>query len=955
MALDLNIFEDSNVEKAQKQGSVPPSLDFGDILVPTPVRQTPPADGSTNEPMSKLKEEPMGEPMGELLDLDPVQPQSQSHSTGLDELNRSIEPENTNQSEQIKAHKPDGSNASDANIANEGLESESLTQSLKAEQKAETVAEVPSKSVTVLYEDSSSSLDPKSAFVAIAQKCDVETLKALLFVSKASFEAVTSDTIWTPVCDKLGIPDEIESSDLIQVSNNDPAQILQVGRVNTHECVSYNTFRRAYNVLKPVLFNSVQEKDADADADPEGLLHRARVLSNANRLVATLPSLFPEDILKQFGKTLSNEESRLLDIISDCAVTKSKLSSKILSACEVYFDRDRVHFRDKVISTYFSHLLLPPDPREAFAIEDSDSFESDPVRTVSKFKLEQAFGKTMSALIQVNAEISSGDSILPPKWNKTIWNYMAYKLIGELVIYMREVLDEASRNISEEAYLAAVPIFCQSSAILTENSLVNEIGKKFDLDFADHVKVYLLQPFIDEYSERQTKYVETFARMKVKQWNQRLLEREDEAEKYIWSSVPKKSDKFSFMSSFKWAFMSSNDEEVVSEEANNDAAAAIGSVSKAPSTEFEAQTAVLLSKLKGMESLVSMELVIEVMETCRNAIKRLRAVSRVDSKRCQMIFITFLKEIGDRHIKPAFERALTILNSYDPKKYGRLMVSMNKAQNDQSEFDGRPENDRSPVKAADDIAVEPLVIFTELVNVGDIVQQMVHVFFEEELISSKLVRKSDFGAPSVNAKRNFEQMLDDNLAAGLSRGIDVLMDQVEFTLVTEQLGSDYLPLPVDSSKNFGTTKAAENVISLVRSHLSLLRETTEKSLYEVFQHEVGVRLYSALSKHIKRQTISEEGAITLIADVNAYYNFILSLRQRSLQPYYETLKQISQLYLIDKKDAKQIGLAMGDSARYNGLVTTEDLMEFVKRRQDWPSIKSKVEKTLYGVLECVIC
>lgn len=946
MDLDLNIFENPAVEKPQKQGSAPPLLDFGEVLVPTPVRQTPPANDPDVEPPIESK----SEKIGELLDLDPIQTQSNVAPS-----------EQVTQNEDIvdidllsRKDKAIESNLTslDVDTANTKVSAEQETQVAEAEQNAYVASDVTAKPTALIFDENAPALDPKAAFLSIARYCQADTLKSLMCVSKASFEAVTSDAIWTPICDNLGIPDQIESKDLISNSNTDPAQILQIGRVDTHKDVSYNTFKRAYNVLKPVVFDRDVQRN---DADPEELLHRARVLSNANRLAVTLSSLFTDEILTQFGKVLSNEESRLLDIISDSAANKVKISPIIISACEVYFDRDRVHFREKVISTYFSHLLVPIDPQEAFAIEDSESYESEPVRTVSKFKVEQAFGKVMSALIQVNSEISSDDSVLPTKWNKTIWNYMSYKLIGELIIYVREVLDEASRNISEEAYLAAVPTICQGSATLTENSLVNEIGEKFDLDFVDHVRVYLLQPFIDEYCERQTKYVDYFAKMMVKQWNQNLSQREDEAEKYIWSSVPRKSDKFSFMSSFKWAFMSSNDEEAHGESANSDAAAAIGSASKAPSTEFEAQTAVLLSKLKGMESLVSMELVIEVMETCRNAIKRLRAVSKADSKRCQIIFCTFLKVVGDKHIKPAFERALSVLNSYDPKKYGRLMVSMNKTHNDRRNSEAIFENDDVYTEENDDVAVEPLVIFTELVNIGDIVQQMVHVFFEEELVSTKLVRKSDFGASSVNAKRNFEQMLDDNLAAGLSRGIDVLMDQVEFTLVTEQLGSDYLPLPVDSSKNFGTTKAAEKVISLVRSHLSLLKETTEKSLYEVFQHEVGVRLYTALSKHIKRQIISEEGAITLIADVNAYYNFILSLRQRSLQPYYETLKQISQLYLIDKKDAKQIGLAMSDSARYNGLVTTEDLMEFVKRRRDWPSIKSKVEKTLYGVFECVIC
>jgi recyclin-1 len=60
------------------------------------------------------------------------------------------------------------------------------------------------------------------------------------------------------------------------------------------------------------------------------------------------------------------------------------------------------------------------------------------------------------------------------------------------------------------------------------------------------------------------------------------------------------------------------------------------------------------------------------------------------------------------------------------------------------------------------------------------------------------------------------------------------------------------------------TEAAAAVVDVVSSHTGMLVGSTDKSTLDVFNQEVGLRLFTALCKHLKRQRISTEGSLKLI-------------------------------------------------------------------------------------------
>jgi recyclin-1 len=169
------------------------------------------------------------------------------------------------------------------------------------------------------------------------------------------------------------------------------------------------------------------------------------------------------------------------------------------------------------------------------------------------------------------------------------------------------------------------------------------------------------------------------------------------------------------------------------------------------------------------------------------------------------------------------------------------------------------------------------VTFLELVNVGDLIQQMIDVFYEQELVAAKLTDRNDFLNPAAKEKKRFEQMLDERVAAGLNVGIDVLIDEVEHIFAITQQVTDFNPgaladvagkeqgVPVHIQMDIGPSPTAVKIVEIVEGHTRLLNGSTDKNVLDVFNQEVGLRLFSAVCKHIKRQRISVDGAIRLIS------------------------------------------------------------------------------------------
>jgi recyclin-1 len=426
--------------------------------------------------------------------------------------------------------------------------------------------------------------------------------------------------------------------------------------------------------------------------------------------------------------------------------------------------------------------------------------------------------------------------------------------------YITTLLDEA-HDMNIETYLKAASGTyeqCRRFAISLKPS------KASPPDFAQRTSQIIAGCFeqhVDLYLQEELEFFRSKSEREVDSWEKELTEQEESAESFLLSNVSRQAAKQDFLSSFKKMVMlpvsalstttsSSTRKET---EANHRASTSVpfdrlGTPRlDAPTTELAAKAAIMNTRLEGIRSLFSIEIALNLIHNAKTSLERaaqfvkLGAQSGEEAReQCETIFILLIQILGNRHIKRGFDKAVNHLSEYNPREIGEHTQA----------------------------GVEPLVTFLELVNVGDLIQQMVDVFYVQELVAPKLSDSDDFLSPAVKEKKRFEQMLDERVAAGLNKGIDALMNEVEYICATNQAPSDFNPPMMADGKidisDIGPSETATKIVDMLSSHVNMLVGSTDKNVLDVFNQEVGLRLFAVLCKHLKRQRISVEGAIKLI-------------------------------------------------------------------------------------------
>ena len=470
-----------------------------------------------------------------------------------------------------------------------------------------------------------------------------------------------------------------------------------------------------------------------------------------------------------------------------------------------------------------------------------------------------------------NGQIHIVGRVFPPE-AKILLPFL--KRVGNDVLspYYKAVFDELHhRNM--DVYLAVVSgAFAQCLQFADSVQLSAAFGK----DFSRAVDTCISQIFelhVDLYLAEELVTFQKKSEAQVNKWDQELSEQAASAESYLMSNINRQADKRDFMSSFKKVIMmpvnvlpsfgskQSTAKALVNSEGsetpefstrpgtpsmNGTTNRTSVTLQEAPTSEFAAKAAIMNSKLEGIKSLFSIEVALNLVHSAKASIERAAQFAKLGGepgllaqKQCQAIFVLLLKILGDRHVKAGFDKAISHLANYNATE-----------QSDQGS-----------------LGVAPLITFLELVNVGDLIQQMVDVFYEQELMGMKLVDRNDFLDPAGKEKKKFEQMLDERVAAGLNKGIDALMEEVDYICATTQTIADFNPEAAGGKKqimDIGPSETAQRVVEVVSSHTNMLTGSTDKNLLDVFNQEVGLRLFTALCKHLKRQRISVEGSIRLI-------------------------------------------------------------------------------------------
>ncbi|KAK4054487.1 F-box protein: endocytic membrane traffic, recycling ReCYcling 1 [Microbotryomycetes sp. JL201] len=333
--------------------------------------------------------------------------------------------------------------------------------------------------------------------------------------------------------------------------------------------------------------------------------------------------------------------------------------------------------------------------------------------------------------------------------------------------------------------------------------------------------------------------------------------------------------------------------------------------SEAVTSKHESSSA---SQFDRLQLLLSLDTALQLIQADRDSLKRVQTFIRFPDSygrkvrdTIEEVFVILLQTLSDKHIAPGFAKASVQMAAY------------------------RPEEHDSEKRMA------PLVQFFELVHVGDTIVQMVEAGY---------IDKRDFLNSVVREKKRFESALDDAVATGLNAGVNVLMSQVEHVITTHQDLRDFSP-PEGSIIELQPTRACREAIDILSTHCDMLKGSTDKQILEVFNQEVGIRLFGIVLKHIKRQLITLDGGFQLIADLNAYHSFVSSLRQPTVTTYFSSLKMVGEIFIVDSP--KELGQLVRDVSRYEGALSSDDLYEIVQRRADWKVIEKQVEKQLFGL------
>ncbi|KAL9588654.1 MAG: hypothetical protein Q9203_002548 [Teloschistes exilis] len=486
-----------------------------------------------------------------------------------------------------------------------------------------------------------------------------------------------------------------------------------------------------------------------------------------------------------------------------------------------------------------------------------------------------------------NEQIALIDRIFPPSVNAaaTFLERVGKEVLSE---YLSTLFDESHRT-GIEPYLQAVSATYQQSLHMAKALRPSKDSSDDFYESLDRIVANAFELHVDLYLNEEHAHFKRKSEAEVNEWERQLSEQDASMQSLYMSSVNRQADKRDFLTSFKKVVMmpvnvlptfplsspfggkSATAKALVNGEnletssqtpsqlstrpstpsmLNSTSLSASRSVTplpEPPTTELAAKVAIMSSRLEGIRSLFSIEVALNLVHNAKSAIERAaifyRAQSRFgeDARRqCQLIFVLLCQILGSRHVKAGFDQAVDHLTNYDPK---------------QIQNHGHTE-------------VKPLVTFLELVNVGDLIQQMLDVFYEQEMVATRLTDRSDFLDPAVKEKKRFEQMLDERVAAGLNKGIEVLMAEVEFVCATTQKADDFNPEASGQANqevmDIGPTETATKVVEIVSSHTRMLVGSTDKNMLDVFNQEVGLRTFTALCKHLKRQRISVMGAIKLI-------------------------------------------------------------------------------------------
>ncbi|KAF6069691.1 Exocyst complex component Sec10 family protein [Candida albicans] len=758
----------------------------------------------------------------------------------------------------------------------------------------------------------------------IAKYLPIQDLLSFSQVSKNCHLAVTDPKLWVSMLKGMGVWQEAKQLTKQDIKSNQKSNTPGGYLNDPLTCMDYiyrSNKNAKYQVIK--IYKCLHEFYND-------LL----IQQNYNRLKIFKRFQTPQDQVKilknlqKFNKIDYIESSR---IIANEKIIQlfELLENALLRELEIHFDIEDYE-KTKQFKSIFDENI------ELFNLENYDETKyfitkegTEPEKSINNENTDELIINIAKVFNQQSHII---DLIFPQSIP------MMYKVSEELISNQLSellmLLIESSKKFG--LYSVLVPMIYEKLAMSLFIDNLNpceNVGESFHQLIIELIDMSF-ESFAAEYMREEVGSFKSNTKRKLLDWEQVISKREQETSQKILDRV-KIETKNDFLTSFKNVFTINSSKNNVQEEVEVEAY-----------SEIQAKAKILSENIKSLDKIFNPELTVEILNDCRISIHRLlkfqnfsiASVRQDIFQSIQHCFVELIELINSDHLLPGFDRALTYLQTYNPKS-----PTYTKSHNES--FD------------------QPLILFFNLINMADIIIQMIDIFYKQEILITQQNENSILN-PSLQNKKKLEAIVDKYVADGLNIGIEILVDQVETIYQQNLSDKDYYPdfniqqqnsqqqqQQQQQTDSQTIPKAAIKATEVLEQNMNLLVDSADKSIVDVFQQEIAERFFQIIVKSLKLKTISVMGATRLISDLNLYFKFInnnVKSNKRLVLPLYQALIKIGNIYLISGDDSKSIGKLVSDLSKFNGIFSQEEIYEFVQRRQDWPIIKKHVEKVMYG-------
>ncbi|KAJ2993525.1 F-box protein: endocytic membrane traffic, recycling ReCYcling 1 [Globomyces sp. JEL0801] len=454
--------------------------------------------------------------------------------------------------------------------------------------------------------------------------------------------------------------------------------------------------------------------------------------------------------------------------------------------------------------------------------------------------------------------------------------------------YLSALLQAAKTREGLGVYLhtIATSVYCCSQ--FSEYIAKNPFHVDVDIESVKKQINDIFQPYIKTYLDQEMEHLKKKFKLEVEKWDNRgktksKKENDEKTSKRSIMSVRSLMSAPAALSSLVMGGKKQHSQPLLGDSDTTD---------EPNSPDKYTDTATYALSDDSMTSLVSLELAIHLIHTNKESLGRALVIAAsTDMTKLRpsvhKIYIALLKTIADKHLKPAFAIAIDRLSKSVPADFteGHKMINMDSLQ------------------------------FFDLIHMGDMIQQMVDVYYTEDI--RMWIDENDFLSDLMIEKKSFERVLDDSVAAGMDKAIQVLVNQCEFLLISTHGLNDYNPPDSGAVMDFRPTKACKQVIQVLDAHSKILKGCIEANTMEVFLSETSVR------------------------DLNMYYDWAYSLRVTSATKMFQALKELGKLFLADGSD--ELRALVHDLPRFNGALRIEEIYELLQSRTDYKQIQKQVE------------